>query len=138
MNKLIFPALIAVSCFFSCKKEDKYTISAQMVTFQYADTGKAPYALNYSVILKSNPFFTSFGKPVAFADGHYELSVLTPYEIDPGGSELYIYDSLENIIEKFNIIIPAPETSKSDIFKNVFFNGIKYVGEVKLKYSPVD
>lgn len=137
MLKLLLPSFIVLIGLSSCKKEDKYTISAQSVTFQYADTGIAPYALNYSVILKSNPFFTSFGKPVAFPDGHYDLSVLTPYEIEPGGSELYIYDSLDNIIEKVFINIPPAEASKNDVFKKLYYNGVKYTGELSMKYSVV-
>jgi hypothetical protein len=129
--------LIAFLLAVSCKKEDKYTIAAQAASLDYADTGRIPYALNYSLVLKSRPAFTTFGKPVPYQDGHYGLSVLAPFEIEPGNTELYLYDSLNTIVDQFTIDIPRPEAAKEDVIKKISFSGARYIGELTFKYSPV-
>lgn len=119
------------------KKETKYTIIAQSARFSYIGPAPEPYVFNYDLILRSIPFFTYFGKPVSFPDGHYESIVTTPYEINSGAAELVMSDSVGTIIERYILKIPPPQGISEHSFDSLYFVGKNYQMSFYFKYDKV-
>lgn len=136
MNKSILILAVALLFTQACKKEDKYLVLPQSASLYFIGSGPAADARHYSLVLKSTPSFLTFGAPVLFPDGHYELSVASPFHINPGTTELFLYDSLETTIDRFSVNIPAPEAKKEEVLKKVSFTGARYTGELSIRYVP--
>lgn len=136
MNKSILTLCIFLFT-ASCKKEDKYFILPQSASLYFKGTTPAPDARHYSLVLKSTPSFLTFSAPVLYPDGHYEFSAANPFHINPGGTDLFLYDSLEATVDRFTVNIPAPEASKEEVLKKISFTGAQYIGEMTIRYMPV-
>ncbi|MBL7712280.1 MAG: hypothetical protein JNL13_07455 [Chitinophagaceae bacterium] len=135
MNK----SILALSVFLfalSCKQEDQYLVLPQSASLYYKGAGPAPDVRRYSLVLKSTPSFLTFSAPVLFPDGHYELSAATPFHVNPGSTELFLYDSLEATVDHFSVNIPAPRASKEAVLQKVSFTGAQYSGEMSIRYIP--
>lgn len=129
--------LAVACCALSCKKQDKYLVLPQSASLYFTGTGPAPDARHYSLVLKSTPSFLTFSTPVLYPDGHYELSVANAFHINPGSTELFLYDSLEATVDRYTVNIPAPEASKEEVVKTVSFTGMQYAGQINIRYTPV-